>query len=501
MIYNLIVNLKNQKLILLFLILFQCNHEETRRETKINPEPLPDQVINETKIIKRTNETNYNLAELFHSALQKTERIAIKKEAIIQAEARKDSFFASFFPTLAFRYQQFVTTPNHTAHDREIRNRNNLINAYSNENYGTNISTPYNITNSPVFGGSNTSTATSPLVRPGARLVLHIPIMTGLNEWTSYKNSKHEVKLRHLELRYDEGRMFLEIAQAYYNLLQLESNLENKKQILKLTNESKSELERRVNLGRNKSSELSSITAQLAKLEAEILGITDTLSQMRDTMAFLTGLDSMFKLQNTNELPVTFDLSEAEKTVESRHDVNAAKLNLEIAKSEVLKAYGGHLPTASIDTFYTFPTGNTSGGNSKDLVNQFVLQIPLLSMGTVSAAVKQAESLERQAGLQLTQSIRFAREEVRKAYNSYSHTKLAEESYMTALNAMESNYKTILRDYNRKSANILDLLTSEIARENAKEDLNRIKLQKQLNLVWLKVAIGEYPDKLERPKE
>lgn len=91
-----------------------------------------------------------------------------------------------------------------------------------------NISTPYNITNSPVFGGSNTSTATSPLVRPGARLVLHIPIMTGLNEWTSYKNSKHEVKLRHLELRYDEGRMFLEIAQAYYNLLQLESNLENK---------------------------------------------------------------------------------------------------------------------------------------------------------------------------------------------------------------------------------------------------------------------------------
>ena len=501
MIYILARNLTKKSLSLLFLVfLIQCIHEEQIKQPENKVDASPKQIVTETKKPTKLSNESYTLKELFDSALQKTERIAIKKESIIQAEARKDSFFASFFPTLAFRYQQFVTTPNHSAHDREIRNRNNIINAYSNENYGTNISTPYDVSSSSSFGSSS-STVTSPLVRPGARLVLHIPIMTGLNEWTAYKNSKHEVKLRHLELRYDEGRMFLEIAQAYFNLLQLESNLESKKQILELTKESKNELERRVNLGRNKNSELSSIAAQIAKLEAEILGITDTISQMRDTMSFLTGLDSMFKVKNTNELPVTFDLSEAEKTVESRHDVNAAKLNVEIAKSEVLRAYGGHLPTASIDTFYTFPTGNSSGSSTKDLVNQFIIQVPLLSMGTVMAAVKQAESLQRQAELQLTQSVRFAREEVRKAYNSYTHSKQAEESYLVALNAMENNYRIILRDYNRKSATILDLSNSQIALQNAKEDLTRTRLQKQLNLVWLKVAIGEYPEKLEKQKE
>ncbi|MBL0265051.1 MAG: hypothetical protein IPQ05_14600, partial [Leptospiraceae bacterium] len=51
------------------------------------------------------------------------------------------------------------------------------------------------------FGGSGSSTATSPLVRPGARLVLHIPIMTGLNEWANYKSSKHEVKLSTLRIK------------------------------------------------------------------------------------------------------------------------------------------------------------------------------------------------------------------------------------------------------------------------------------------------------------
>jgi outer membrane protein len=495
----------NLKFLFLFSIfLFQCSHEEQVKENSKIPNEnntASENRVTESKI-KKVNlaKESFSLQDLYYSAIQKTERIAIKQEAIVQAEARRDSFFANFFPSLAFRYQQFVTTPNHAEHDREIRNRNYLVDAYSNANYGTKISTPYDIGNS-TFGGNGSSTATSPLVRPGARLVLHIPIMTGLNEWATYKSSKHEVKLRLLELKFDSGRMFLEIAQAYFNLLQLESNLQSKKEILQLTKESKIELGRRVSLGRNKPSELTSITAQVSKLEAEILGITDTLSQMRDTLSFLTGLDSEFKVNKINESPIEFEIEDAEKTVENRYDVNAAKLNLEIAKSEVLKAYGGHLPTASVDTFYTFPSGHTANTAKKDLVNQFIVQIPLISMGTITAAVKQAESIKRQAELQLTQSVRFAREEVRKAYNSYANSKKAEESYLTALNATENNYQVVQRDYYKKAATSLDLLNAQIALKNAKEDVFRTILQKQLNLVWLKVAIGKYPEELESKTE
>ena len=489
---------KRKYLLVLTVFLFQCGHEEQIKEISENPNEIKANSTQNTPLIKtnpvNTNKESFNLQDLYYSAISKTERIAIKKEAIVQAEAKRDSFFASFFPSLAFRYQQFITVPNHAAHDREIRNRNNLVNAYSNEVYGTNISTPYDVTSSSFSSG--TSTVTSPLVRPGARLVLHIPIMTGLNEWSNYKSSKHEVKLRLLELKHDSGRMFLEIAQAYFNLLQLESNLESKKQILELTKESKQELERRVSLGRNKPSELTSITAQLARLEAEILGITDTLSQMRDTLSFLTGFDSEFKIIHIEELSFNFGLEEVEKTIENRYDVNAAKLNLEIAKSEVVKAYGGHLPTASIDTFYTFPSASTTG-STKDLVNQLIIQVPLISMGTITAAVKQAESIKRQAELQVTQSVRFAREEIRKAYNSYSNSKETEESYKKALTATEKNYQIIQSDYYKKAATSLDLLNAQIILRNAKEDLYRTRLQRQLNLVWLKVAIGEYPENLE----
>ena len=149
MIYILARNLTKKSLSLLFLVfLIQCIHEEQIKQPENKVDASPKQIVTETKKPTKLSNESYTLKELFDSALQKTERIAIKKESIIQAEARKDSFFASFFPTLAFRYQQFVTTPNHSAHDREIRNRNSIINAYSNENYGTNISTPYDVSSS-----------------------------------------------------------------------------------------------------------------------------------------------------------------------------------------------------------------------------------------------------------------------------------------------------------------------------------------------------------------
>ena len=477
----------------IFFVFTNCAHQVQLTETNLQQEqPVTTQENTSNSNTKKLPiKERYNLEELYLYAVANTERLSIRKEIIKQAEAKKDSFFANFFPSLSFRYQQLITIPNHAGHDRETRNRNNLIYAYSNSVYGTNINTPFNVSNSTLPGSSSSTTNTSPLVRPGSRLVLHIPIMTGFNEWSAYKSSKFEVILRNLELQHDAGRMYLEIAQAYYNLLQLDNNLSTKKEILQLTKNLKVELGKRVRLGRNKASDLSSINSQIAKLESEIVGITDTLSQMKDTVAFLTGAPANFTLERITEKPIQVSLEDIDKIVENRYDISAAKINLEIAKSEVTKAYGGHLPTASIDSFYTFPSGNVTGG-AKDIVSQFIFQVPILSLGTVTASVKQAKSLKRQMELQLSQTIRFAKEEISKAYNSYIHSKLMEESYRNALSFSETNYKIVYKDYLSKSATVLDVLNAKIALENSKEELHRTTLQKNLNLVWLKVAMGEY---------
>ena len=200
--------------IFLVIYLFNfCSHEEEITKSKIFYNNEKGEIKSDT----RSTSNSFTLETLFANAIESTERLAIKKESITQAEARRDSYFSNFFPSLAFRYQQFVTTPNHAEHDRDIRNRNNLANAYSNTAYGTDISTPYNASNYLNSSAGNSSTVTSPLVRPGARLVLHIPILTGLNEYSLYKSSKHEVRLRNLELKHDAGRLYLEIAQTYYN--------------------------------------------------------------------------------------------------------------------------------------------------------------------------------------------------------------------------------------------------------------------------------------------
>ncbi len=448
-------------------------------------------VRNTNPTLSHTPKESYTIEDLFIASIENTERLAIRKESISQANSKKETFFSQFFPTLSFRYQQFATLPDHTNHDREIRNRNNRINALSNEIYGTGISTPYDASN-VLNSGSSASNSTSPLVRPGSRLVLRIPLFTGFNEYANYKSSKFEVKLRHLELKHDAGRIYLEIAQAYYNFLQMESHLKSRKEILKLTIASKSEMSKRVRLGRNRASDLLAINSQISRLEAEILGITDNYNQLKDSLSFLTGLNSEILLAKEEIPTIPPILDELEKKMEIRHDIEAAKINVEIAKSEVLKAYGGHFPTASIDTFYTFPSGN-SPSNTKDLFNQLVIQVPILSFGTVKSAVQQAESMQKQMELQLKQTIRFAREEIKKAHNSYKHSLEMERSYKTALESSEVFLKTISKDYSNKSASELDLLNAQIAVWNAREDLLKMTLQKDLNLIWLKVATDESP--------
>ena len=110
---------KRKYLLVLTVFLFQCGHEEQIKEISENPNEIKANSTQNTPLIKtnpvNTNKESFNLQDLYYSAISKTERIAIKKEAIVQAEAKRDSFFASFFPSLAFRYQQFITVPNHAA--------------------------------------------------------------------------------------------------------------------------------------------------------------------------------------------------------------------------------------------------------------------------------------------------------------------------------------------------------------------------------------------------
>ncbi|WP_368856930.1 TolC family protein, partial [Leptospira interrogans] len=142
-------------------------------------------------------EQELNIDELYSYAVERTERIALKEEAIQQADSQKAAAFASFFPSLSLVYNKFYRIPGPNSHFN-----------------------PFYTEPNPLTGGSSTSSL-PPTVGPGTRLLLSIPILNGVNQYTTYKAAGALANVRMNEAKYESGRLYLEIAQAYYNILQL----------------------------------------------------------------------------------------------------------------------------------------------------------------------------------------------------------------------------------------------------------------------------------------
>lgn len=161
------------------------------------------------KIRNISPEQELSIDELYSYAVERTERIALKEEAIQQADSQKAAAFASFFPSLSLVYNKFYRIPG----------PNSQFN-------------PFYTEPNPLTGGSSTSSL-PPTVGPGTRLLLSIPILNGVSQYTTYKAAGALANVRMNEAKFESGRLYLEIAQAYYNVLQLKEvlSLEEKKRI------------------------------------------------------------------------------------------------------------------------------------------------------------------------------------------------------------------------------------------------------------------------------
>ncbi|EMM72821.1 outer membrane efflux protein [Leptospira weilii str. 2006001855] len=218
------------------------------------------------KIRNISPEQELSIDELYSYAVERTERIALKEEAIQQADSQKAAAFASFFPSLSLVYNKFYRIPG----------PNSQFN-------------PFYTEPNPLTGGSSTSSL-PPTVGPGTRLLLSIPILNGVSQYTTYKAAGALANVRMNEAKFESGRLYLEIAQAYYNVLQLKEVLsleEKKKDLVR-----KMILERRrlFSLGKITRADLSGAEADFSRSEASLEDFKYQLKQAEMALESLVGI-------------------------------------------------------------------------------------------------------------------------------------------------------------------------------------------------------------------
>lgn len=421
--------------------------------------------------------------DLFALAVEETERMALVAENLEQAEAQKDSAFAGFFPTLTFRQQHNYILPSPYKKNHIHTQQKMVADAL--------LGVPPQIS-AGSYGNLTSNSQISPSALSGPLLVLSVPIFSGGAEYTNYKSAKENIKVRTYQMRHEAGRLFLELAQNVFNILQIEKTIGSEEEIRDLTVETISELSKRVRLGQSNRTDLLNASAQLATLDATIQSYKDQLQTLRSDLSNLTGVNPLIQVVDIGEIQEPkSSLDEVLMTAGLRSDVLAADANVKVADAGLLKAWGGHLPSVTLNNYYRLPQHGT--GTNKYFTAQLTFQVPLLSMGAVNAAVRQAESVKRQADLQLKQTRRFAVEEIRRAYLSVSNSQRMITAYEKAVRAAEQNYRLQSRDYKNHLNTILEVLTALTNLQNNRNEYNKAVLQHKLNLIWLRVATGEFP--------
>lgn len=392
-----------------------------------------------------------SLKEAYEQALQKNETVAVSQSETRQADERVAQGVGRVLPTVS------------------------LIGNYLRQDQG---------------GGA--SSAFTRADQGTLRANLTQPIFRGFGEWSEL-NSRRAL-LRAQEQNEKGVRLTLmgNVAEAYYSVLQAESDRKDLEEQLDLTQKRVDELKGRVRIGRSRQGELLTAEAQRATLLAQKEQAELAVQTSRKNLAVVTRVAEETELVDVPPAavaPEVMPLAEALAYVEKRPDILAAKERVDSADSQVSVASSQHFPTLDFAANYYFKRTGILENSKWDLGLQFTL--PLFQGGTVMAQTREASERRKGQELQLAALREDARRQITNGHATYVRSVSQLKAFDEAVRLSELNYKEQIKDFRNGLVDHLDVLTSLNSLEEVKRSRNRLRYQTEITRYRFQAAIGQ----------
>jgi outer membrane protein len=356
------------------------------------------------------------LKECYRLALKQSETIAIDSELIREAEARFTQALGALLPQVSFAWSQ-------TNQDSE-----RAFSSYNNN-------------------GSFES-----------KFVFKQTLFSGFKELAGMAGSSLEQKQRISEKKRAEELLFVDMADAFYLLLEQQEDLKTMGLIRKALNDRVSELKKREDVGRSRHSELVSTESQLYNIEAEIQLVKSQELVAKELVAFLIGREFgiLFDEKDTPDSlgPESFYTA----NIRLRADVKAYDFAAGVARKEAYIAKTALLPTVTVEGNY-YQRRNTT---PLDVAWSTILKIsvPIFEGTTTYGNIKQANAKSREAELTYERAKRLAIQNMHDSYVKAYSAILMSKAMEKALKSAELNYSLQKDDYKNNLVSNLDVLTA-----------------------------------------
>ncbi|MBL8023765.1 MAG: TolC family protein [Elusimicrobia bacterium] len=325
-----------------------------------------------------------------------------------------------------------------------------------------------------------------------SKFMLEQPLFTGLREFSAYSGFKKQQARDQWRLRQSELQLYNEVAQAYFDILSLETAQANGTTSVKLAQERVDELKSFFRLGKSREGEVLSAESQLAALKAVQVHLKGQILVARETLTFLLG-------QNLGPLPISPpERGDPPSPLNTYLNLAAQRPDLEAQREEILGQAlrvryekGSYWPSAKVaGNYYTQRPSVYDSIHWDVMLN---LNVPLFQGGTVKARVNEARSILTQAQLTLEQAERSVQSDVKKAYAAWTSSLDEAPPLAEAYRTAQKSYEAQRREYRLGLVTNLDVLNAMNLMQAAKRALDDASVESQRRQVALGVATGTLP--------
>ncbi len=398
----------------------------------------------------QSSPSGITLAECFKKAVQVSETLAIDDETIRQLEAQYKQGVGAILPHLSWTKKQLYR-------------------------------------DDP--GGGSSSFDAQRTSQHESYFQLTQPLFHGFKEFRAIAAVKAMTMEARRQRQQAELDLLKDLATIYFTSFDLQEELGILKSQRGLTQERLDELERRVQLGKSRDSEVLSAQVDLASLDAQIEETNRSHANARQILQFLTEVKPEVPLLDTLPETTSITLEEALGQLSKRPSVLAAEDAQRAAQHRLAYAKGGYLPSLDLTgDYWTEREGSLSEVRWDAM---FTLYVPIFEGLSTQGQVQEARSQAIATELAASRARRLGRQEIQNAHQDLRNSLSQVQFFERAVTLAERNYTVQQREYRLGLINNLEVLRTLTQLEDLRIKRQRARAVAKSNAVNLRVAMGQ----------
>jgi outer membrane protein TolC len=324
------------------------------------------------------------------------------------------------------------------------------------------------------------------LQSPSLALNVREDLLKGLDEVAAWKSREPLTAKAKADLAKAQQDLAREVGNAYLDVLSVEDQVAIEQDSKANADLGIKDLRRRVALGRNRLSELSSQEAQSARVSASLAALVSRLKEARLALASVSGLP----VDQPLALPQALSPAAAAPSdlKPSWPAVDSAEEALKLAETRVTAARGGYAPSLFAEA--NAYAQHQGGGSSPSWDLALGLDLPIFRFGAQRARVRQAEDDLKSAQLERDLALRQAQQELGQAQAAQILALARMDATAQALAAAQKSFADQKRDFDDTLITSLDLNRAEDSVESARLDDSSARWDAQRTALRLRLAQG-----------